>query len=183
MSKEQVIDYVMNSPANTNKAVLEGMLDGMGGANVPTPTVEDAGKVLGVNESGNYALTDASSGNADSIEHIEVKLWSIRNEETGEVTWLNSYTGAELMQMLNDPTKFLDVYIKPEGAHTGRIARAVSYAPALSDFGAPLGFSFTVVSKGDGSATFIVREYYIPNDSTDYQVLRTLKFDKNQLYE
>lgn len=31
MSKEQVINYVMNSPANTNKAVLEGMLDGIGG--------------------------------------------------------------------------------------------------------------------------------------------------------
>ena len=29
MSKEQVMDYVMNSPANTNKAVLSGMLDSL----------------------------------------------------------------------------------------------------------------------------------------------------------
>ena len=72
MGKEQVIDYVMNSPANTNKAVLEGMLDGMDGANVPTPTVEDAGKVLGVNENGNYALTEASEGGYECNEEIEI---------------------------------------------------------------------------------------------------------------
>lgn len=30
MSKEKVIEYVMNSPYNTNRAVLEGLLDGMG---------------------------------------------------------------------------------------------------------------------------------------------------------
>lgn len=29
MDKDKVIDYVMNSPANTNRAVLEGMLDGI----------------------------------------------------------------------------------------------------------------------------------------------------------
>ena len=62
MGKKQVIDYVMNSPANTNKAVLEGMLDGMGGADVPAPTAEDTGKVLGVNESGSYALVEQSGG-------------------------------------------------------------------------------------------------------------------------
>jgi hypothetical protein len=28
MDKNKVIDYVMNSPANTNRAVLEGMLEG-----------------------------------------------------------------------------------------------------------------------------------------------------------
>ena len=31
MSKEKVIEYVMNSPYNTNRAVLEGLLDDMGG--------------------------------------------------------------------------------------------------------------------------------------------------------
>ena len=31
MNKEQILDYVMNSPANTNKAVLSDMLDGIGG--------------------------------------------------------------------------------------------------------------------------------------------------------
>ena len=67
MGKEQVIDYVMNSPANTNKAVLEGMLDGVGGADVPTPTVEDAGKVLGVNGSGSYTLTEAGGGGSEPL--------------------------------------------------------------------------------------------------------------------
>ena len=119
----------------------------------------------------------------DGIEHIEVKLFTGTNEETGAPMWLNPYTGAELLSLLNDPTKILDVYIRPEGSHNGRIARAVSYNIALNDFGAPLGFSFIVCSKGDGMATFVVIEYYVPNDSTDYEVLRTLKFDKNLLYE
>ena len=68
MGKKQVIDYVMNSPANTNKAVLEGMLDGMGGADVPTPTVEDAGKVLGVNENGKYSFNNVDCGFACTFE-------------------------------------------------------------------------------------------------------------------
>lgn len=32
MSKEQVMDYVMNSPANTNPNVLSGMLDSIANA-------------------------------------------------------------------------------------------------------------------------------------------------------
>ena len=31
MDKDKILDYVMNSPQNTNRAVLEGMLEGMGG--------------------------------------------------------------------------------------------------------------------------------------------------------
>lgn len=64
MSKEQVIDYVMTTPGNPNKAVLEGILEDMGGVNVPTPTIEDAGKVLGVGNDGNYVLEEASQSDA-----------------------------------------------------------------------------------------------------------------------
>ena len=73
MSKEQVIDYVMNSPANTNKAVLEGMLDEMGGADVPTPTVEDAGKLLGVGNDGKYVLKQASQGGGADASTITMR--------------------------------------------------------------------------------------------------------------
>ena len=53
MGKEQIIDYVMNSPANTNRAVLEGMLDEIGGGGTSEPLIviphfntEDNGEYL-----------------------------------------------------------------------------------------------------------------------------------------
>lgn len=55
-TKQEIIDYVMTTPSNPNKAVLEGMLEDTSGTNVPTPTVEDAGKVLGVGDNGKYVL-------------------------------------------------------------------------------------------------------------------------------
>ena len=55
MSKEQVMNYVMNSPANTNPNVLSGMLDGISGTQLPSPTPSDNDKVLGV-KNGSYAL-------------------------------------------------------------------------------------------------------------------------------
>ena len=57
MSKEQVMDYVMNSPANTNPNVLSGMLDAISGTQLPSPTESDNGKVLGV-DSGEYKLVE-----------------------------------------------------------------------------------------------------------------------------
>ena len=61
MSKEQVMDYVMNSPANTNPNVLSGMLDGISGTQLPSPTESDNGKVLGV-DGGEYKLVEQSGG-------------------------------------------------------------------------------------------------------------------------
>lgn len=61
MSKEQVMDYVMNTPANTNPNVLSGMLDGISGTQLPSPTESDNGKVLGV-DGGEYKLVEQSGG-------------------------------------------------------------------------------------------------------------------------
>lgn len=36
MSKEDVINYVMTTPSNPNRAVLEGMLEGMNGIEMVT---------------------------------------------------------------------------------------------------------------------------------------------------
>jgi hypothetical protein len=66
MSKEQVMDYVMNSPANTNPNVLSGMLDGISGTQLPSPTESDNGKVLGV-DGGEYKLVEQSGG---GLEHL-----------------------------------------------------------------------------------------------------------------
>ena len=40
MDKEKVLDYVMNSPGNSNRAVLSGMLDESGGGNSDFSTAE-----------------------------------------------------------------------------------------------------------------------------------------------
>lgn len=112
MGKKQVIDYVMNSPANTNKAVLEGMLDGMGGADVPTPTVEDAGKVLRVNESGNYALTEAGGG-ASSVLIVK----RVEDSSGGLITERTDKTWKEVHDALaNGTLVLLQGYVDAEAA-------------------------------------------------------------------
>jgi hypothetical protein len=65
MSKEEIIDYVMTTPSNPNKAVLSGMLDEVGGTQLPSPTASDNGKVLGV-DNGEYKLVE-QSGNSSAL--------------------------------------------------------------------------------------------------------------------
>lgn len=48
MDKDKIIDYVMNTPGNTNKMVLEGMLGDTDGVKLPEISEEDEGKVLTV---------------------------------------------------------------------------------------------------------------------------------------
>ena len=74
MSKEQVMDYVMNSPANTNPNVLSGMLDGISGTQLPSPTESDNGKVLGV-DGGEYKLVEQSDGS--SPEYFELGSFNV----------------------------------------------------------------------------------------------------------
>lgn len=65
MNKEQVMDYVMTTPSNSNRAVLSGMLDGISGTQLPSPTESDNGKVLGV-DGGEYKLVEQSGGGSSS---------------------------------------------------------------------------------------------------------------------
>ena len=51
MKKEEVMDYVMNTPGNTNPNVLKPMLDELEGDKLPPITPSDAGKVLAVDNS------------------------------------------------------------------------------------------------------------------------------------
>ena len=103
MGKKQVIDYVMNSPANTNKAVLEGMLDGVGGVDVPTPTASDNGKYLGV-EDGEYALVEASSGSGGTLVTINVALESFEADMKYYSATDTSMPFAEMVQKITDGT-------------------------------------------------------------------------------
>ena len=103
MGKKQVIDYVMNSPANTNKAVLEGMLDGVGGVDVPTPTASDNGKYLGV-EDGEYALVEASSGSGGTLVTINVALESFEADMKYYSATDTSMPFADMVQKITDGT-------------------------------------------------------------------------------
>ena len=49
MEKQDIVDYVLRTPGNTNPAVLDGMLDDVG-EKLPKVTNEDNGKVLAVAE-------------------------------------------------------------------------------------------------------------------------------------
>ena len=51
----------MTTPSNPNRAVLSGMLDEISGTQLPSPTVSDNGKVLGV-DGGEYKLVEQSGG-------------------------------------------------------------------------------------------------------------------------
>lgn len=67
MGKQEVVDYVMNSPHNTNRGVLSTLLNSIAeGINLPEVTSEDNGKVLTVVE-GNWsaAMNNLVNGSAN----------------------------------------------------------------------------------------------------------------------
>lgn len=64
--ENEVLDYVMETPGNTNPAILGQMLDKNSGTKLPEPTPEDNGKVLGVSE-GQYALVSGGGGSAGLV--------------------------------------------------------------------------------------------------------------------
>ena len=64
MTKEQIIDYVMNSPANTNPNVLGSLLDGLGGI-VPT-------KVTNISSNGTFDVTDCATANVDTFRDSNI---------------------------------------------------------------------------------------------------------------
>ena len=50
MDKNDILDYVTETPGNTNRAVLGSMLDSVEGAGLPAVTSDDNGMVLTVVE-------------------------------------------------------------------------------------------------------------------------------------
>ena len=88
--ENEVLDYVMNTPGNTNPAILEQMLDANSGTKLPEPTPDDNGKVLGVAD-GAYALV--SGGGGGGAEPLIVNL------VYGDTTYLDK-TYAEIKTAL-----------------------------------------------------------------------------------
>lgn len=69
--ENEILDYVMETPGNTNPVILKQMLDANSGTKLPEPTPDDNGKVLGVSE-GQYALV--SGGGGGSVEPLIVTI-------------------------------------------------------------------------------------------------------------
>ena len=61
MSKKDIIDYVMETPGNTNKKVLGRLIDEVEGAKLPEVTEDDNGSVLTVVE-GAWDKAEPSGG-------------------------------------------------------------------------------------------------------------------------
>lgn len=90
VSRRTVDELYQNSFNDDQRTALEAKFSGGGSGcecNIPTPTVEDAGKSIVVNDEGQYALASASGGTALVVEYVSVetplnKTWQeIRNAQ------------------------------------------------------------------------------------------------------
>ena len=72
MTKKQIIDYVMNSPENTNRVILSQMIDEVGGEDNDIVT-------LMVLDQDNYNLTILKAK-----KNIPINLWLPKDIDTGE---------------------------------------------------------------------------------------------------
>lgn len=109
MGKQEVIDYVMNSPHNTNRGVLSTLLNSIAeGINLPEVTSEDNGKVLTVVE-GNWsaAMNNLVNGSASG---------SVRGINTQEED--NNYTIGKNAIAQGNATKAVGSASHAEGFQT-----------------------------------------------------------------
>lgn len=90
--ENEILDYVMETPGNTNPVILKQMLDANSGTKLPEPTPEDNGKVLGVSE-GQYALVSGGGGGG-SVEPLIVTLTTAGATTTANKTWKEIHDAA-----------------------------------------------------------------------------------------
>ena len=83
MSKEDVINYVMNSPANTNRAVLSGMLDSI-----------------------------ANAGGGTEFLVVNVSIHSETMEEGGETATELTFTADKTLREIRESVPFLIASLK-----------------------------------------------------------------------
>lgn len=101
---EDILKYVMETPGNTNPAILGQMLDEASGTKLPEPTAQDNGKVLGVSD-GSYALVNGGGGGTsytDIVVHFKATV--SYNEETELPTYTVidcDYTYDELLEAMD----------------------------------------------------------------------------------
>ena len=80
MSKKDIIDYVMETPGNTNKKVLGRLIDEVEGVKLPEVTTDDNGDVLTVVE-GAWDKAEPSGGGEATVFTV-VGGWSEQEQQT-----------------------------------------------------------------------------------------------------
>ena len=88
MDKQQIIDYVMNSPANTNKMVLSDMLDGVGGGGIEIETVFEDDIMLTYEANGYSTPQGSYSGQPLLINdgYLKITLDNVIIRGTSEIS-------------------------------------------------------------------------------------------------
>ena len=84
MSKKDIIDYVMETPGNTNKRVLGRLIDEVEGVKLPDVTEDDNGSVLTVVE-GAWDKAEPSGGSGGGL--LILTIVRENGEATLSETW------------------------------------------------------------------------------------------------
>ena len=95
MDKDTILDYVTETPGNTNRAVLGSMLDSMSGAGLPEVTADDNGDVLTVVE-GEWAKASPSGGGGDNVMLVTITEY----EEDGDYTYTADTNANDILKAL-----------------------------------------------------------------------------------
>lgn len=86
-TKNEIFEYVMDTPGNTNGAVLKSLLENLDtSVDLPEPTSEDIGKILGVVEdtSANpvYGLVEQGGGTSFKVTYTTANMQSATCDKT-----------------------------------------------------------------------------------------------------
>ena len=167
MGKEQIVDYVMNSPENTNPAILRQIIDENSGAGLPEVTADDNGDVLTVVE-GEWAKASPSSDGILIVTFTDVEAGAVIADVTVG-TILSAYNagtvviGRYLDESLNEPVEY------------NMLAEATPYEGEIT------AFRFYKIIIGDVMNNIPIKTYEIlmeTQDETDnYGTLTTNTFN------
>lgn len=148
MDKEKVIEYVMNSPQNTNRAVLEGLLDsGESESKILHFIYDESTSTYSIDESEYYIIDEAKS--AYSAENLNIQVYnSYYNRLIGALYTERGYMG--------HPNGFLDVAL-PSMTYT-------------SSSGNPPKVTLTCVLYRIDSTDYSVKEYTNFSGSIAYNI-------------
>lgn len=90
MSKKDIIDYVMETPGNTNKKVLGRLIDEVEGVKLPEVTEDDNGSVLTVVD-GVWNKAEPSGGSGAGVFMVEYGTRGNTTIRELKATWQEIY--------------------------------------------------------------------------------------------
>lgn len=162
MNKNTILDYVTETPGNTNKAVLSGMLDKISGTKLPSPTPSDNGKVLGV-DGGEYKLVEQSGGESGS-NSIKILKYADYTGSHGDKGFVKTDAGySSVFYTFEEVKEFYDsgviLLAYGDSYNSGSISglMPIDYSAGNPDFGVKSAFVFYYYSKVDDA---VVQQTY-----------------------